>query len=120
MKWLMEPLLNGDEAERSENETVILDLALNVIRNLLHVEAPMNANGERYQVPASIKARLQTAQDALLKKFAEENVLEMLVLLAQSVDEVWCDALSLSLRNRILILTREIAGGEPNLEPLVA
>jgi hypothetical protein len=33
MKWLMEPLLN--ESGRTEPETVILDLALNMIRNLL-------------------------------------------------------------------------------------
>ena len=85
MQWLMEPLLN--ESERTEPETVILDLALNMIRNLLQVEAPMDSRGERIELPAALQARLAAAQDALLLKFAEEDVLEMLVLLAHSVDE---------------------------------
>ena len=85
MKWLSEPLLN--ESERTEPETVILDLALNMIRNLLQVDAPQDDRGERLPIPASLKARLRNAQDALLIKFAEEDVLEMLVLLAQNVEE---------------------------------
>jgi hypothetical protein len=62
---------------------VILDLALNMIRNLLQVDAPRDARGERVPLPARLKARLHTAQDTLLLKFAEENVLELLILLAQ-------------------------------------
>lgn len=38
-------------------------------------------------LPSNLKARLKNAQDVLLLKFAEENVLEMLVLLAQCVEE---------------------------------
>jgi len=85
MTWLMEPLIN--ENERTDAETVILDLALNMIRNLLQVDAPLDKDGQRVQLPGNLKARLRNAQDTLLLKFAEENVMEMLVLLAQSVEE---------------------------------
>jgi len=85
MKWLMEPLLN--QGDRTEPETVILDLALNMVRNLLQVDAPLDERGERFPIPASLKARLRSAQDALILKFAEENVMEMLLVLVQSVEE---------------------------------
>lgn len=49
MKWLMEPLLN--ESERTEPETVILDLALNMIRNLLQVDSSLDKDGQRANPP---------------------------------------------------------------------
>ena len=54
-----------------------------MIRNLLQVDAPLDARGERVALPAKLKARLSTAQDTLLLKFAEEDVFELLILLAQ-------------------------------------
>jgi hypothetical protein len=62
---------------------VILDLALNMIRNLLQVDAPLDKLGYRVPLPPKLKARLRSAQDTLLLKFAEENVLELLIQVAQ-------------------------------------
>ncbi len=54
-----------------------------MIRNLLQVDAPIDKRGYRVPLPAKLKARLRSAQDTLLRKFAEENVLELLILVAQ-------------------------------------
>jgi hypothetical protein len=51
MHWLMDPLLN--ENERSDAETVILDLALNMIRNLLIVDSPLDVRGVCVRAGAS-------------------------------------------------------------------
>jgi hypothetical protein len=83
MKWLLEPLQHQGE-DRSEAETVILDLSLNLIRNLLQLAPPVETG---VALPASLKARLFAAQDALVHRFAEDNVLDMLVLLAQNIED---------------------------------
>jgi hypothetical protein len=83
MKWLIEPLQHVGH-ERSESETIVLDLALNLIRNLLQLHPAVESE---IVLPATLRVKLHTAQDMLLQKFADENVLEMLVLLAQNVEE---------------------------------
>lgn len=83
MRWLAEPLQHS-ESERSEAESVILDLALNIIRNLLILD-PATESG--LVLPAALRARQRMAQDALLQKFGEEDVLEMLMLLAHNIEE---------------------------------
>jgi hypothetical protein len=83
MKWLIEPLQHVGH-ERSESETIVLDLALNLIRNLLQLHPSVDSE---ITLPATLRVKLHTAHDMLLQKFADENVLEMLVLLAQNVEE---------------------------------
>jgi hypothetical protein len=83
MKWLIEPLQHVGQ-ERSESETIVLDLALNLIRNLLQLHPAVDSE---IVLPATLRVKLHTAHDMLLQKFADEHVLEMLVLIAQNVEE---------------------------------
>jgi hypothetical protein len=75
MGWLVEPLQHVG-AERSEPEGILLDLALNLIHNLLQRRPPIEQD---VGLGVDLHKRLHAAQDRLLLKFAEENVLEMLV-----------------------------------------
>jgi len=50
------------------------------LRHAKHMNAShCTYNVTGVQLPANLKARLRNAQDMLLLKFAEENVMEMLV-----------------------------------------
>ena len=75
MHWLVEPLQHVG-TERSEPENILLDLALNLIHNLLQRRPPVEHD---LGLRPELRKRLLAAQDELLLKFAEENVLEMLV-----------------------------------------
>jgi hypothetical protein len=75
MNWLVEPLQHVG-TERSEPESILLDLALNLIHNLLQRRPPIEHD---MGLGSDLRKRLHSAQDQLLLKFAEENVLEMLV-----------------------------------------
>ncbi|EKX31824.1 timeless [Guillardia theta CCMP2712] len=83
MKWLMDPLLH-EGSDRTEPEMLVLDLVLNLIRNLLQMQPPA---GSMVELPTALVAKLAMAQDTLILKMAEENVLEMLILLAQQIEE---------------------------------
>lgn len=82
MRWLIEPLESGKD--RKEEEIVVLDLVLQLIKNLLQMEPPVESG---VVLPASIKAKLLAGQDALLIKFSRSHVLEMMMLLAQNVED---------------------------------
>ena len=75
MHWLIEPLQHVG-SDRSEAENILLDLALNLIHNLLQRRPPVEHD---LGLQANLRSRLLTAHDELVFKFAEENVLEMLV-----------------------------------------
>ena len=82
MRWMIEPLESGKD--RTEEEIIVLDLVIQLIKNLLQMD-PHPDSG--IVLPASLRARLLAGQDALLIKFSESHVMEMLMLLAQNVEE---------------------------------
>jgi hypothetical protein len=81
MHWLIEPLQHIG-SERSEPENILLDLALNLIHNLLQRRPPVEHD---LGLHSELRNRLLNAQDELILKFSQENVLEMLVKIMSAV-----------------------------------
>ena len=95
MSFLAEPLSRtGDD--RTEKDTKTIDLLLNLFHNLLHIRTVTTAN---------IDNSKKMLDDALLKVFFKEHVMEAFVVIAQNVDQEDSKNWSILLTNILFLIT---------------
>jgi hypothetical protein len=95
MGFLAEPLSRSAD-DRTEKDTSVIDLMLHLFHNLLHI---------RTSTATAVDNTRAALDDALLRAFFQENVMDVVVVLAQSVDREANQKWAMLLCNIFFLLT---------------